>query len=175
MCSALHFFFWKYNHRDSFSPFSSSENQLFLRVTIAISRPLIVFSEVVGWIYFAAWSVSFYPQIYINFKRRSVVGYSFDYVSLNIVGFIMYSVFNCGLFWIKYIQVTIRKQSVDQRFIMRREFMILGRIFSTIPARIKSSSDKWCSFRFTCRGSDHCHHNSMLFLWAWCTKGIDFG
>jgi len=82
----------------------TNENQLFLRVTIAISSPLIVISEIVGWIYFAAWSVSFYPQIYINFKRKSVVGYNFDYVSLNIVGFVMYSVFNCGLFWIKYIQ-----------------------------------------------------------------------
>lgn len=85
-----------------------SEDELFLRVTVAISSPLIVISEIVGWIYFAAWSVSFYPQIYINFKRKSVVGYNFDYVSLNIVGFVMYSVFNCGLFWIKYIQVIIR-------------------------------------------------------------------
>ncbi|XP_037025416.1 cystinosin homolog [Bradysia coprophila] len=81
-----------------------NESDLFLRVTIAVSSPLIVISEVVGWIYFAAWSVSFYPQIYINFSRRSVVGYSFDYASLNIVGFVMYSAFNCGLFWNKYIQ-----------------------------------------------------------------------
>lgn len=72
---------------------------------MAISSPLIVVSEVVGWVYFAAWSVSFYPQIYINFKRKSVVGYSLDYVALNIVGFVMYSTFNAGLFWSKYMQV----------------------------------------------------------------------
>lgn len=83
----------------------SSDDQLFLRVTIAVSSPLIVVSEVVGWIYFAAWSVSFYPQIIINFRRRSVVGYSFDYASLNVVGFVMYSAFNCALFWNKHIQV----------------------------------------------------------------------
>lgn len=102
--------------------FSSSEGQLFLRVTIAVSRPLIVISEVVGWIYFAAWSISFYPQIYINFSRRSVVGYSFDYASLNIVGFVMYSAFNCGLFWNTYIQVghsqrMFHYSTVDMKFL----------------------------------------------------------
>ena len=29
-----------------------------------------VASDVVGWIYFAAWSVSFYPQIYENWARK---------------------------------------------------------------------------------------------------------
>ena len=31
-------------------------------------------SGVVGWLYFAAWSVSFYPQTVQNFVRKSVVG-----------------------------------------------------------------------------------------------------
>lgn len=79
-------------------------NHIFVRVTVANSRPLIVLSEVVGWIYFVAWSVSFYPQIYINFKRKSVVGLNFDFLALNIVGFLMYFLFNAGLFWNKYIQ-----------------------------------------------------------------------
>ena len=29
-----------------------------------------VASDVVGWIYFAAWTFSFYPQIYENWKRK---------------------------------------------------------------------------------------------------------
>lgn len=78
-----------------------------MRVIVANSRPLIVISQVVGWIYFVAWSVSFYPQIYINFKRKSVVGLNFDFLALNIVGFLMYFLFNAGLFWNKYIQVQI--------------------------------------------------------------------
>lgn len=82
----------------------ANAQQLFVRVTVANSRPLIVISEVVGWIYFVAWSVSFYPQIYINFKRKSVVGLNFDFLALNIVGFLMYFLFNAGLFWNKYIQ-----------------------------------------------------------------------
>lgn len=61
--------------------------------------PIYYISQVVGWIYFAAWSVSFYPQIYINFKRKSVVGLNFDFLALNFVGFFLYSLFNMGLFW----------------------------------------------------------------------------
>ncbi len=87
--------------------FHFSTNQIFVRVTVANSRPLIVLSEVVGWIYFVAWSVSFYPQIYINFKRKSVIGLNFDFLALNIVGFLMYFMFNAGLFWNKFIQVNI--------------------------------------------------------------------
>jgi hypothetical protein len=27
-------------------------------------------SEVVGWVYFFAWSISFYPQIFVNYNRK---------------------------------------------------------------------------------------------------------
>lgn len=64
-----------------------------------MSYPLIIISNVVGWVYFLAWSVSFYPQIYVNFKRKSVIGLNFDFLALNIVGFALYGIFNIGLFW----------------------------------------------------------------------------
>ncbi|XP_011700251.1 PREDICTED: cystinosin homolog isoform X2 [Wasmannia auropunctata] len=76
----------------------------FVRVTIEKSEALYHISAVVGWVYFLAWSVSFYPQIYVNYKRQSVVGLNFDYLSLNVVGFIMYALFNCGLYWIPEIE-----------------------------------------------------------------------
>lgn len=79
-------------------------SQAFIRVTIEKSDSLYHISAVVGWIYFLAWSVSFYPQIYINYKRKSVVGLNFDYLSLNVVGFLMYALFNCGLYWIPEIE-----------------------------------------------------------------------
>ncbi|XP_063989636.1 cystinosin homolog isoform X2 [Diachasmimorpha longicaudata] len=75
----------------------------FVRVTIRRSDILYHISSVVGWIYFLAWSVSFYPQIYSNYRRKSVVGLNFDFLSLNLLGFVMYSLFNCGLFWIPEI------------------------------------------------------------------------
>ncbi|CAB3243385.1 unnamed protein product [Arctia plantaginis] len=81
-----------------------NENSIFLRVTVMHSYIIKVVSYIMGWIYFAAWSVSFYPQIYVNFKRKSVVGLNFDFLSLNIFGFIMYSMFNCALFFSEAIQ-----------------------------------------------------------------------
>lgn len=36
----------------------------------------------------------------------SVVGLNFDFLALNLTGFIAYSVFNIGLFWVTYIKVT---------------------------------------------------------------------
>lgn len=41
-----------------------------VRVTVGKSPILIILSDIVGWMYFAAWSVSFYPQIYENWQRQ---------------------------------------------------------------------------------------------------------
>ncbi|CAH0728969.1 unnamed protein product, partial [Brenthis ino] len=79
-------------------------DSVFLRITVMHSHAINVISYIMGWIYFVAWSVSFYPQIYINFKRKSVVGLNFDFLALNIMGFSMYSLFNCGLYFSKAIQ-----------------------------------------------------------------------
>jgi len=76
----------------------------FIRFTVQHSKALDVFSQVIGWIYFVAWSISFYPQIWENWKRKSVIGLSFDFLGLNIVGFSLYSLFNIGLYWIQPIQ-----------------------------------------------------------------------
>lgn len=49
------------------------------------------FSNIIGWTYFAAWSISFYPQIFQNLRRMSVEGLSFEFVALNILGFACYT------------------------------------------------------------------------------------
>ncbi|VVD04067.1 unnamed protein product [Leptidea sinapis] len=79
-------------------------DSVFVLVTVMHSNAIYIISYIMGWIYFAAWSVSFYPQIYINFKRKSVVGLNFDFLALNIMGFTMYSMFNCGLYFSKELQ-----------------------------------------------------------------------
>lgn len=71
---------------------------------MAVSRSIIYISATIGWVYFAAWSISFYPQIIVNFKRKSVVGLSFDFLALNQVGHTLYAIFNIGLYWIPSIQ-----------------------------------------------------------------------
>ncbi|XP_053680509.1 cystinosin homolog [Anopheles nili] len=76
----------------------------FIRVTVANSQAIIVVSQVIGWIYFAAWTVSFWPQMIINYRRKSVIGLSFDFLTLNLVGHTVYATFNCALFWSGYIE-----------------------------------------------------------------------
>lgn len=86
-------------------PFPEEYMKLVKReVSFARNLPLNVVITVVGWIYFVAWTVSFYLQIFLNFWRRSVAGLNFDFLALNITGFLAYSLFNCGLFWIPEIE-----------------------------------------------------------------------
>ncbi len=47
-----------------------SLNETYIRVSVVHSKPLVIIVAVIGWIYFVAWSVSFYPQVYINWKRK---------------------------------------------------------------------------------------------------------
>uniref|UniRef100_H3CNW2 Cystinosin, lysosomal cystine transporter n=1 Tax=Tetraodon nigroviridis TaxID=99883 RepID=H3CNW2_TETNG len=68
------------------------------------SRGLDVLSQVLGWIYFLLWSLSFYPQAWENWRRKSVVGLNFDFLALNLTGFVAYSVFNVALFWVPAVQ-----------------------------------------------------------------------
>ncbi|KAK1331505.1 hypothetical protein QTO34_009462 [Cnephaeus nilssonii] len=76
-----------------------------IRFLVIRSNIVSIINQVIGWIYFAAWSVSFYPQVIMNWRRKSVVGLSFDFVTLNLTGFVAYSVFNVGLFWVPHIEV----------------------------------------------------------------------
>ncbi|XP_040605043.1 cystinosin isoform X3 [Mesocricetus auratus] len=75
-----------------------------IRFLVIHSRIISIINQVIGWIYFLAWSVSFYPQVIQNWRRKSVVGLSFDFLALNLTGFVAYSVFNIGLLWVPYIQ-----------------------------------------------------------------------
>lgn len=61
-----------------------------------------------GWLYFFTWSLSFYPQFLLNWKTKSVVGLSFDYVSLNLMGFIGYSIFNVAFYFDSGVQQQYR-------------------------------------------------------------------
>ncbi|KAJ3108228.1 hypothetical protein HDU97_001762 [Phlyctochytrium planicorne] len=67
-------------------------------------------SSIIGWLYFAAWSLSFYPQVILNFQRKSVVGLSFDFIALNLWGFVCYTIFNAAF----YFNEEVRKQYRDK-------------------------------------------------------------
>ncbi len=53
------------------SLFSSEESWVTLRVVHSLSLYWAI--QIIGWIYFCAWSVSFYPQIFLNFSRKRFV------------------------------------------------------------------------------------------------------
>ncbi|XP_002747882.2 cystinosin isoform X1 [Callithrix jacchus] len=75
-----------------------------IRFLVIRSSAVSIINQVIGWIYFVAWSISFYPQVVMNWRRKSVVGLSFDFVALNLTGFVAYSVFNISLLWVPYVK-----------------------------------------------------------------------
>lgn len=81
-----------------------STEDAFVRLAVIIDPGLNVFGDVLGWVYTIAWDISFFPQIVHNWRRRSVIGLSFDYLTFNFIGFFSYFLFNMGLFWIDEIQ-----------------------------------------------------------------------
>lgn len=82
-----------------------------IRFLVIHSSAVDLLSQIIGWIYFLAWSVSFYPQAWENFTRKSVVGLNLDFLALNLTGFIAYSVFNICLFWVDPIKEEFLKNN----------------------------------------------------------------
>jgi len=65
---------------------------------------LDVVTAILGWIYFVAWALVFYPQIYENWKNKSVVGYNFDMLALDTIDLTVYFAYNIGIYAIPYVQ-----------------------------------------------------------------------
>ncbi|MFS7970400.1 putative lysosomal cystine transporter [Helianthus anomalus] len=68
------------------------------------STEMEVISSVFGWIAFCSWSISFYPQVILNFKRKSVVGLNFDFVVLNLTKHSSYLIYNASVFFSDAVQ-----------------------------------------------------------------------
>uniref|UniRef100_A0A1Y1KQI1 Cystinosin n=1 Tax=Photinus pyralis TaxID=7054 RepID=A0A1Y1KQI1_PHOPY len=61
-------------------------------------------SMMVGWVYFFAWSMSYYPQVRINHLRQSVIGPHIDYFVFSFLGIAFYALFNVVLYLVKEVQ-----------------------------------------------------------------------
>ncbi|BBH00486.1 hypothetical protein Prudu_010480 [Prunus dulcis] len=61
-------------------------------------------ASVMGWMAFTCWSVGFYPQVILNFRRKSVVGLSFDFVVLNLTKHSSYLIYNATLYFSSAVQ-----------------------------------------------------------------------
>ncbi|KAH7544631.1 cystinosin homolog [Ziziphus jujuba] len=68
------------------------------------STPLEFTYQALGWIAFSCWGVCFYPQLYLNFRRKSVVGLNFDFLILNVTKLCCYSAYNICLYFVPAVQ-----------------------------------------------------------------------
>jgi len=68
------------------------------------SIPLEITYEVLGWTAFSSWSIGYYPQIILNFRRKGVVGLSFDFAVLNLMKHSTYLIYNASLYFSSVIQ-----------------------------------------------------------------------
>ncbi|GLU11383.1 hypothetical protein SLE2022_281340 [Rubroshorea leprosula] len=66
--------------------------------------------QVLGWFAFVSWSSCFYPQVILNFRRKSVVGLNFDFALLNLTKHSAYLIYNACL----YFSPAVQKQYLDK-------------------------------------------------------------
>ncbi|CAE6435118.1 unnamed protein product [Rhizoctonia solani] len=69
-----------------------------------------IVSQSLGWLYFISWTVSFYPQVFLNIRRKSVEGLSIDFVSLNVVGFASYAIYTTNFYFNEEVREEYRQR-----------------------------------------------------------------
>ncbi|XP_054802173.1 cystinosin homolog [Prosopis cineraria] len=74
------------------------------------SVPLELAYQALGWFAFSCWSISFYPQVFLNFRRKSVVGLNFDFVLLNLTKHSSYLIHNASM----YFSSAVQKQYIEE-------------------------------------------------------------
>ncbi|KAJ4957939.1 hypothetical protein NE237_025050 [Protea cynaroides] len=74
------------------------------------SHPLEIAYHIFGWIAFISWSISFYPQVILNYRRKSVVGLNFNFLVLNLTKHSTYLIYNASLFFSHAVQRQYRNK-----------------------------------------------------------------
>ncbi|GAB6031653.1 hypothetical protein CHUAL_009412 [Chamberlinius hualienensis] len=83
---------------------NDSTTDAYVRLSVPVHHYVDVLSDVFGWIYFVCWTSTFYPQMYLNFRRKSITGLSMDYIVFNLLGTGSYSIYNFAMYFGKRIQ-----------------------------------------------------------------------
>eukprot|EP00158_Paraphelidium_tribonemae_P001600 Partr_v1_DN24592_c1_g1_i2_m19930 putative cystinosin len=63
------------------------------------NKTWLILSRTFGWLYFVLWSLSLYPQIILNHRRRTTIGLSPDFVLFNLWGFSCYFIYTILLYF----------------------------------------------------------------------------
>lgn len=76
-------------------------------------------SHIIGWGYTLIWTLSFWPQAILIWKRKSVAGVSLDFLSLNFFGFFCYTIFNLAFLLSSKVQQQYRNAHNGQENLVR--------------------------------------------------------
>lgn len=116
-------------------------------------------SHVIGWAYFIAWSASFYPQAILNYKRKSVQGLSLDFIFLNVLGFLCYSVFNLAFYFSTSIQDQYRDRNDGQDNLVRS-----NDVFFAVHALVLSTFTLFQTFFYKVCSRSNCENEQSSSL-----------
>ncbi|KAK9938945.1 hypothetical protein M0R45_015656 [Rubus argutus] len=109
------------------------------------SIPLEITYEVLGWLAFISWSISFYPQVILNFRRKSVIGLNFDFVLLNLTKHSSYLIYNATLYFSSAIQKQYLKKAATVGFVSALDESVVKSVFEkafqSLPDISKAVSD----------------------------------
>ncbi|KAI9319305.1 PQ loop repeat-domain-containing protein [Dichotomocladium elegans] len=132
-----------------------------LNIAEDVDGPWHTISNIIGWVYFLAWSISFYPQVILNWRRKSVQGLSMDFLYYNVFGFFCYSVFNLAFFFSKEIQQEYRDRNKDQDNLVRA-----NDVFFAVHAFCISSVTLFQTRIYTANESQRASYPAKILLGA---------
>jgi cystinosin len=69
-----------------------------------------VLSSIIGYSYFIFWCASFYPQIVMNYQRKSTHGLSIDYTVINFLGYVCYTTYTSAFYWDNSVKAMYRER-----------------------------------------------------------------
>jgi len=78
-----------------------------MSTSVIIARAV---SAIIGWVYFFAWSFSFYPQVLLNHRRKFVGGLSIDFATLNLMGHTCYAIYSTAFFFEPHVREEYRQR-----------------------------------------------------------------
>lgn len=91
---------------------------------------LVILSVAIGWLYTFLWSLSFWPQVILNWRRKSVQGFSQDFAHLNVVGFLCYTLYNLAFLTSREIQAQYKERHDGNANVVRvNDLVFAGHAF----------------------------------------------
>lgn len=91
------------------------DTSAYISVNIGKDENLDIIISIVGWMYFFAWSLSFYFQVVLNYQRKSVIGLNFDFLALNLLGFSCYSIYNFSFLFSREVRKDYYQRNAYKR------------------------------------------------------------